>query len=55
VSEAVRIEKVFGELHELLRDGKFTRTDLDFMETFLEQALAATRKVKERTEKEGKT
>jgi len=47
-----RIERVFKDLNELLKDGKFTQRDLDFMEAFLERALEATRKVKERASKE---
>lgn len=39
MSEIDRIERVFRGLEDLLREGRFTRADLDFMEAFLERSL----------------
>lgn len=43
--------RIFHALNILLKNGQFTKRDLDYMERMLEAALDATKKVKERAEK----
>jgi hypothetical protein len=52
VEEKDKIVKVFHELHQLLKDGKFTHTDIRFMETYLEKALESTKRLREKAEKQ---
>ena len=41
-----RIERIFRDLSALMREGKFTRRDLDAMEAFLTVSLNATKSLR---------
>ena len=40
---ADRIERIFRDLDELIKNGKFSRQELDFMELFLTATLEGTK------------
>lgn len=42
------VERVFKDLNALITDGKFTKTDADFMEKYLTKLLEIVKKMKER-------
>jgi len=47
-----KIVSVFTDLHELLTTGQFDSQDIVFIEKYLDSALAATRKLREKISEE---
>jgi hypothetical protein len=50
MSSTKQMERLFRELHMLLKNGSFTELELTFMESFLEKALEMTRKLLRKAE-----